>query len=432
MSTFIINGGKKLHGSIKTNSAKNSAVAILCACAMIKGKITLTDVPEIEDVKRIIEILKSINIDAQWTSKNKLTIENSGKINLQKLNKKACGATRSSFLLVGALTTQFKKFSFYKSGGCELGDRTLNPHIFGFEYLGIKFTESKYVFQIDASKRKASEFVMYEMSDTGAENLIMAACLLSGKTTIKLAGSNYMVQDLCVFLNKAGAKIKGVGSTTLEITGVRKLKAVKNYAIMPDPIESMALISTAIATGSRITVKNCPLDFLEIELEKLKVMGQKFKVLKKYKSKNRHFNLADITVIPSRLTALPDKLHAQPFPGLNIDNLPLFVPILTQCKGKTLVHDWVYENRAIYYAELNKLGAKITLIDPHRIIVEGPTKFKPTEIICPPALRPAMIILICMLATKGESILRNVYSINRGYEDICERLNALGAEIRRI
>ena len=432
MSNFIINGGKKLHGTIKTNSAKNSAVAILCATAMIKGKTILTDVPEIEEVKRIMEILNGINIKAAWSGKNKLAIENGGKINLKNLDKKACENTRSSFLLLGALSGQFKKFNFYKPGGCKLGARTVQPHLLGFERLGIKIGEKQSYFAVNGAKARAAELTMCEMSDTGTENLILAACLIKGKTIIKFASSNYMAQDLCYFLRQAGAKIKGVGTATLEITGVKKLKPVKNYSVMPDPIESMALVSLAIVTGSKLKITNCSINFLGVELERLRVMGQKFIVSRPYLSANKKFNLVDIDVIPSKLTAPMGKISTQPYPGLNIDNLPLFIPILTQARGTTLVHDWVYENRAIYYTELNKLGADIVLLDPHRVTVKGPTKLKAAEIICPPALRPAINILICMLAAPGKSILRNSYSIDRGYEDICGRLQKLGADIKKI
>ena len=156
------------------------------------------------------------------------------------------------------------------------------------------------------------------------------------------------------------------------------------------------------------------------------------KISNAYKSANGRFNLVDIEIIPTKLNALPDKIYGRPFPGLNIDNLPLFLPILTQTQGQTLVHDWVYENRAVYYLELNKLGADIILHDTHRVTVTGPTKLKPAEIICPPALRPAINLLICMLGAKGKSVLYNSYSIDRGYENICERLNGLGADIKRV
>ena len=161
-------------------------------------------------------------------------------------------------------------------------------------------------------------------------------------------------------------------------------------------------------------------------------MGQKFKIKNKHKSPSGYFDLVDIEIFPSQLKSLPDKIYGRPFPGLNIDNLPLFVPILTQARGRTLVHDWAYENRAVYSLELQKLGAKITLLDPHRLWVEGPVKFKPAEIIAPPALRPAVNVLLCMLAAPGQSILRNTYEIERGYENLYELLNQAGAEIKII
>ncbi|MCG2697968.1 UDP-N-acetylglucosamine 1-carboxyvinyltransferase [Candidatus Parcubacteria bacterium] len=432
MANFIINGGKKLKGTIKTNSAKNSAVAILCATPMIKGRTVLTDVPVIEEVKRIIEILSSIGLKIEWTGSHKLEIINNGKINISKINKESFIKTRSALLLIGSLSSVLKNFSLPKAGGCRLGKRTVNPYIIALGHLGIKVQETNNAYIIAKGKTKGAEFTMYEASDTATENTIMAAVLTPGITTINLAASNYMVQDLCCFLRKAGAKIEGIGSNKLKITGVKKLKPVKNYPIMPDPIEAMAFISIAITTKSELKITGCPIDFLRLELEKLRVMGQNFQISKTYKSKNKYFDLVDIKIIPSKLYALADKIHPQPYPGLNIDNLPLFIPILTQARGETLVHDWVYENRAIYYVELNKLGANVTLHDPHRATVKGPTKLSPAEIICPPALRPSINLLICMLAAKGKSILRNSYSIDRGYENIVGRLCSLGADIERI
>ena len=432
MSNFIINGGKKLHGTIKTNSAKNSALAILCALPMIIGKTTLTEVPVIEEVKRIIEILTSLGLKIKWTDSHRLEIINSGKINLKSINQSSYQQTRSAILLIGSLVAKLKNFTLPLPSGCKLGKRTVNPHIIALEHLGIKIKKTGQLFSVTCKKIKNANFTMYESGDTATENAILAAILANGKSQINFASANYMVQDLGYFLNQAGAKIKGIGTTKLEIIGVKKLKPVKNYALMPDPIESMAFISIAITTGSKLKITHCPIEFLRLELEKLRIMGQKMNISQSYKSKNGKFDLVNIEIIPSRLEALPDKIYGRPFPGLNIDNLPLFLPILTQARGQTLVHDWVYENRAIYYTELNKLGADIMLHDPHRVTVTGPTKLKPAEIICPPALRPALNLLICMLAAKGKSMLYHSYSIDRGYENICSRLNQLGADIQKV
>jgi UDP-N-acetylglucosamine 1-carboxyvinyltransferase len=431
MSNFIINGGRKLHGTIKTNSAKNSAVAILCALPMIKGKTILNEVPRIEEVSRITEILASIGLKITWLNDHRLEIINNGKISLKSINRQSYEKTRSAVLLIGALVSVFKKFSLPCTSGCLLGKRTVNSHIIALNHLGIAVEKTNNQSRIDRSQAKGANFTMYESGDTATINAILAAALLPGLTEINLASANYMVQDLCCFLAKAGAKIKGIGTTKLRIRGVKKLKAV-SYPIMPDPIESMAFISAAITTGSRLKITHCPLEFLSLELEKLRAMGQVMKISQPYKSANGHFVLVNIEIIPSKLHALPDKIYGRPFPGLNIDNLPLFLPILTQAQGQTLVHDWVYENRAIYYIELNKFGANVLLHDPHRVTVTGPTKLKAAEIICPPALRPAINLLICMLAAKGKSVLHNSYSIDRGYENICGRLNELGADIKEI
>lgn len=430
MSNFIINGGRKLHGTIKTNSAKNSALAILCALPMIQGKTVLDQVPRIEEVKRIIEILISIGLDVKWLKENQLQIINAGRLSLGAINRESYEKTRSAILLIGALSSVFKKFTLPKTSGCKLGKRTVNPHVIALNHLGIKVKKVSNQFEISLGQAKGAAFTMYESGDTATENAILAAVLLPGKTEINLASSNYMVEDLCHFLTKAGAKIQGIGATELKITGVKKLKPI-TYGIMPDPIESMAFISLAITTGSRLKITHCPIKFLSLELEKLRIMGQTVKISRAYKSTNGKFDLVNLEIIPSKLNALPDKIYGRPFPGLNIDNLPLFLPILTRSRGQTLVHDWVYENRAVYYTQLNKLGAKITLLDQHRVTVSGPTRFSRAEIICPPALRPAINLLICMLAAKGRSILRDSYSIDRGYENICQRLNKLGANIKR-
>lgn len=257
----------------------------------------------------------------------------------------------------------------------------------------------------------------------------MAAALIPGKTIIKFASANYQVQDLCFFLRELGVDIQGVGTTTLTINGISKANANITYFLSEDPIEAMFLLATAIVTKSSITIERCPIDFLEIELLKLEKMGFKYKILKKYKALNGETNLVDIKTSPSRLVALEEKIESRPYPGLNADNLPFFAVIATQAEGQTLIHDWMFEKRAIYYMDLSKLGADTMLADPHRFYVNGPTKLKATEVICPPALRPAAILLIGMLGAEGTSKLRNVYSINRGYEDLANRLNAIGAKI---
>ncbi len=226
-------------------------------------------------------------------------------------------------------------------------------------------------------------------------------------------------------------KISGIGTTKLKIRGVQgPIKKNITYAPAEDPIESMLFLSIAATTNSQITITRCPIEFLELELLKLEKMGCRYKISPRYKADNGYTELVDITTLKhGGLVALEEKIYGRPFPGLNIDNLPFFVPVAAVAKGRTLIHDWAFENRAIYFTEMTKLGANVELADAHRLYVYGPTKFSPAEVVCPPALRPAVIILIGMLAAPGTSTLRNVYSINRGYEDLAERLNTLGARI---
>lgn len=429
MSYVVIEGGKKLSGQLVNQSSKNAAVFLLAAAAMVRGKVHLSNVPRIEEVERITELMRSIGITVE-ANQGSLFIDASKDLDMAAIDQRACEITRASLLFLGALSARERKYRIYRSGGCKLGQRTVRPHLLALEKLGMKIaTHPGFYDVVNPPRLQGAPIVMYESGDTATGNAIMAAVLAEGETVIKMASANYMVQDLCYFLVKAGAKIHGIGTTTLTIQGVKELKAVKEYPVMPDPIVAMTFLAAGIVTNSAVTVVDCPLDFLELELCKLEVMGQKFELQNERVSRNGKFKVVDIVVFPSKLTALPDKIECRPYPGLNIDNLPLFIPILAKAKGRTLVHDWVYEDRVIYSLDLKKLGAQVTLIDTHRVWVEGPTEFKAAEIIAPPALRPAVNVLICMLAAKGKSILRNTYVIDRGYENIYETLREAGAAI---
>jgi UDP-N-acetylglucosamine 1-carboxyvinyltransferase len=271
--------------------------------------------------------------------------------------------------------------------------------------------------------------VLTERGDTVTENALMAAALYPGTTVIRNASSNYMVQDLCFFLQLLGVRVDGIGTTTLTVHGVDRIDVDVDYAPSEDPIEAMSLLAAAIVTKSEITIRRVPIEFLEIELATLEGMGFSYDRSEEYLAANGHTRLVDITTHVSELHSPIDKIHPMPFPGLNIDNLPFFAVIAATAQGQTLLHDWVYENRAIYLTELTKLGANVQLMDPHRVRIEGPTHWSGAEIVCPPALRPAVVILLGMLASKGTSVLRSVYVINRGYEDLAARLNDLGASI---
>ncbi len=427
---FVINGGKKLSGTIKTNFSKNGSVGLLCASLLNKGTTTLHGIARIEEVKRVVEILESIGVKTKWLGQNTIQIIPPKTFDLKNINIESAIKTRSIVMLMGPLVHSLSSFSLPHAQGCNLGKRTIAAHIYALEKLGVNIKTTSQNYEITAKKLKPAEIVMYESGDTACENVLTAASLINGTTTISFASANYMVQEICFFLETLGVKIDGIGTSTLVVHGIDTIDQDVEYWNSEDPIESMMFISACIVTDSRLIIARCPIDFLALELEKLKRMNLKFKILKKYYSHNGRTKLADIEIFPSKLKALADKIHSNPYPGINIDNLPFFVPIAIRAKGQTMIHDWVYENRAIYFAELNRLGANIALADPHRVYIQGGTPLKPAQVVCPPALRPSMIILISMLAAPGTSILRNVYMINRGYEEIAKRLNSIGADIK--
>ena len=429
---FQIVGGKKLHGEISTSFSKNGSVGLLCASLLNKGETTLHGIARIEEVYRVIEILESIGVSIKWIAQNSIKIIPPKKFLMENINVQSAIQTRSIIMLIGPLSHIIPSFSIPHAQGCKLGKRTISAHIYALEELGIKIKTTNTSYDITAKKLKPADIVMYESGDTACENILMAASKTKGITTIRCMSGNYMVQEMCFFLEHLGVKIQGIGTGTLRIEGLPEINQNIEYSNSEDPIESMMFISSAITTDSHLIIRRCPIDFLTLELYKLKKMNLKYKVLKKYLSRNGKTNLIDLEILPSKLIAPEDKIHANPYPGINIDNLPFFVPIATKAKGTTLIHDWFYENRSIYATELNRLGANITLADPHRVYITGTTNLKSAQVVCPPALRPSMVILIAMLAAQGTSILRNVYMINRGYEDIAKRLNSIGADIKII
>jgi UDP-N-acetylglucosamine 1-carboxyvinyltransferase len=312
----------------------------------------------------------------------------------------------------------------------------VEPHLKALEPFGLKVDAAKnsgfYEVEVDQKVLNSTEdryIVLTERGDTVTENVLMAAALFPGKTTIVGASPNYMVQDVCFFLQKLGVKISGIGTTKLVVQGKAQFNLDTEYYLSEDPIEAMSFIAAALVTKSEMTILRAPIEFLEIELEVLKNMNAKITKSPEYYSLNKQTRLVDLTIKKSDLVAPVDKINQMPFPGLNIDNLPFFSVIAAVAKGRTLIHDWVFENRAVYITELSNLNAKVELLDAHRVYIEGPTNWRSADLTAPQALRPAVVVLIGMLAAPGTSILRNVYPIKRGYQDFASRLRHLGADI---
>lgn len=431
---FRVEGGHKLKGEITVRTSKNAAVGLLCASLLNKGTTTLRRMPKIEEVYRLIEVMVSMGVKVRWLNEEgDLEIKPPAKISTDNIDVEAGRKTRSVIMFMGPLMHSLSSFKIPYAGGCKLGVRTVLPHLYALEEFGLKIDTTQGFYHCTVKPNKPGNIVMFESGNTPTENAIMAAARVDGTTVIRRAASNYMVRDVCFFLQHLGVKIEGIGSHTLTIHGVKTINKDVEFWPSEDPIEAMTFLSIAATTNSHIKINRVPIDYLDLEILKLQKMGMKLDMSEPYPGANGIIRLVDITVKDaSHLVALEDKLEAHDDPGMNMDNLPYFVPVAAAAHGKTLIHDWTYENRAIYYTELTKLNANINLLDVHRVTVEGPTNWKAAEVITPPALRPAVLILIGMLAAPGVSVLRNVYSINRGYEDLAKRLNSLGAKIEVI
>ncbi|HQT82803.1 MAG TPA: UDP-N-acetylglucosamine 1-carboxyvinyltransferase, partial [Candidatus Paceibacterota bacterium] len=387
---FVIDGGRPLSGTVETSRSKNGAVALLAASLLNKGRTTLHRVPKIEEVNRLIEVLRSIGVGVEWEGSS-LVITPSEKIDVGLIDRAAATKTRSILMFIGPLIHLFNDFELPQSGGCTLGLRSIRQHLWVLEKFGVTIETLTDRYHIRHDGLKSATAILYEASDTATENALFAAAKIPGTSVIKYASANYQVQEVCGFLRALGVKIGGVVTSTLTVTGVKDINQDIAYSVAEDPTDAMFFITAAIATKSALTITKAPIEFLEVELFVLEKMGLQFSVTDAGVSENGITKLADIHIRPSELVAFPEKIHARPYPALNIDNLPFFAVIATQAQGTTLIHDWSYEKRAIYYTELDRLGAITNLHDPHRISIEGRRELKAAEVICPPALRPATI-----------------------------------------
>jgi UDP-N-acetylglucosamine 1-carboxyvinyltransferase len=428
-----IEGGHELSGEITLKTSKNACTGLLAASLLNKGTTRLKKVSRIEEIYRLIEVMESIGVKVRWLPGNDLEIKPPETFNMATLNTKSGSRTRSVFMFVGSLMHHLPTFSLPHAGGCLLGKRSVLPHIYALEEFGVRVETLEDSYRIDVHKRLPHRsVVMYESGDTATENVLFAAAFCGGITTIKMASANYAVQDVCLFLEKLGVKIEGLGTTTLIVHGLEKLpKKTITYAPAEDPVEAMTFVSAALVTNSEITVRRVPVEFMELELFKLEKMGARIDVSATYLAENHYTKLIDLTVRKHNgsLFAPEEKLYGRPFPGLNIDNLSYFVPICAVAEGESMIHDWAYEERVLMFMELRKLGVNMRLADIHRVFINGPTEWQPADMVCPNGLRPGVIVLIGMLAANGTSILRNIYTINRGYEQLAERFNELGAKI---
>lgn len=427
---FIIHGGKPLKGEIEVRGAKNSATPILAATLLTDEPCELRNVPEIEDVLRMVELLKSAGARAEWLAPGHLRVCSRG-ADISKTDLGLISKLRSSILILGPVMARFDYFKFPHPGGCQIGSRIIDPHLMALADLGVETVSSRDVYESRRQILKGAEIVMDEFSVTGTENALMAATLAEGRTVIKCAASDFYVQDLAHFLKKMGAKISGIGTHTLVVDGVKKLNGA-DYAIMPDPIEMGTFVSLLAATKSRGIIKNFVPEFLEIELLKFKEANVNLSIqgLKK-NGDGWDYKTGNLEVLPTTSLKAVKKIHNMPHPGFTADLIQPFTVLMTQAEGTSLVHDWMYEGRLKYIDELVKMGANAVVCDPHRALITGPTPLYGTNI-SSFDLRTGATLIIAALVAQGESIINNAYQVDRGYERIEERLQKLGADIKRV
>lgn len=418
MEYFEIQGGKRLSGEIDVRGSKNATTPILAAALLTKEECIISNIPLIEDVFTMLKILESIGVEVKWLGERKISLR-AEKLDLGKMDFAFMKKIRSSILLFGPLSARFNKFRIAHPGGCVIGNRPVGTHFDALAKMGVEIKQDGKFYNVNSSKKKPAKVVLAESSVTATENTMMLAASLPGKTIIKIAAMEPHVEDLGKFLVKLGAKIKGLGTHTLEIIGSQNLQGAQHEVIY-DANEAATFLIMGVAAGSRIKIKNAQEDHLDIILEKLREFGANFKIGKNY-----------IEVIPAKKIKAVSKIDARIYPGIPTDVQAPFAVLATQAEGKTLIHDTLFEGRFNYIQEINKMGAKAEILNPHQAVIEGPTKLKGTTIQSFD-LRAGAALIIAALVAEGKTIINDIYQVDRGYEKIEERLQKLGADIKRV
>ena len=434
MESFIIEGGHPLSGTITPQGAKNDALEVIFATLLTEEKVVMRNVPDILDVNNLILLLKDIGVSVERIGKNEYTFE-SKDINLDYLGSeefvRKCSSLRGSVLMIGPLLARFGKAVVAKPGGDKIGRRRLDTHFLGFKNLGAKFvhSEGSNTFEIKASRLKGTYMLLDEASVTGTANIVMAAVLAKGTTTIYNAACEPYIQQLCKMLNAMGAKISGIASNLLTIEGVDKLHGA-DHTILPDMIEVGSFIGMAAMVGNGLRIKNVSVENLGIIPDAFRRLGVKILIEGDdlYIPHVPHYQVDSF--IDGSIMTLADA----PWPGLTPDLISVLLVVATQARGSVLVHQKMFESRLFFVDKLIDMGAQIILCDPHRAVVIGhdhKVRLKAGRMTSPD-IRAGIALLIAALSANGTSRIDNIAQIDRGYEDIEARLNALGANIKRV
>jgi len=416
MSRFIVEGEKEVSGEIEVFGSKNAAGPLLMASLLTDDDCCIDNLPKISDIETILEILEGMGAKVIPIAERAIKI-NTKKVDPAKIDFEKASKVRLSVLLIGALLNRFRNFKVPKPGGDRIGLRPITTHIDGFKELNVEIEEDTNFYYIKSKKLRANKIILKEFSVTATENLLLASVLINGTTVIKCAALEPHVQNLVDFLNKMGAEIKIFNDHTFQISGVKKLKGAK-MTVIPDTNEVATFSILGALLGKNLVVKNIIPEHLEIFWKILNDVGGNFSLLKNkvVLNKNKEF--------------LPTKVQALPYPGFPTDILPVFSALLTKAKGKSLIHDPLYENRLNYIQELRKMGADMEIVDPHRAFIFGPTILKGARLISSD-IRAGASLLIAGLIAKGTTIIENVEQIDRGYENLDKRLQKIGAFIKR-
>lgn len=441
---FLIRGKKPLSGEIEIRGCKNAATPIIAATLLTEEPCYIKNLPLVEDIFRMIEIVESLGAKVEWLGEREIKIQ-AKNIDPSKTREDLVTALRSSVFLMGPLLSRFKKVSIPQPGGCIIGARPIDVHLQGFLQLGAGCEIEEGRYSLFAERLRPGEVILPEFSVTATENILMASSLLPGKTILKIAAIEPHVKDLSLVLSKMGAKIRWKEDHTVEIIGQKKLKGFSHFVIYDSVEAGSFIILSALANNKRVLrgknfkgsllIKNVLMDTLDLVIEKLKEFGIRVKEVKRKKKEGSNFfgsgYVSDIEVeSPSEFLPV-SKVQVLPYPGIPTDLQCAFGILATQSPGETLIHDPMYEGRLKYLNELNRMGADIAVLDPHRAIIRGVVDLQGTKI-RNYDLRSGAALLIAALIAEGESTIDNIYQIDRGYEKIEERLQKVGAEIKRI
>lgn len=434
MHSFEVRGGKKLQGEIIPQGAKNEALQIISAVLLTPEKITISNIPDIIDVNLLIELLGEMNVKIERISRDVCTFQ-ADDVNIDYLHseayKKKSGKLRGSVMLAGPMLGRFKKAFIPKPGGDKIGRRRLDTHIIGFEKLGASFTyhEEDGFFHLEGPSMKGTNLLLDEPSVTGTANILMAAAMTNGITTIYNAACEPYLQQLCKMLNRMGANIKGIGSNQLIIEGVNYLGGTE-HRMLPDMIEVGSFIGLAAMTKSDIIIKGAGIEHLGIIPEKFKQLG----IQMNFNGDDIHIPSQESYEIQTFLDGSVMTIYDHPWPGFTPDLLSIVLVTATQAKGSVLIHQKMFESRLFFVDKLIDMGARIVLCDPHRAVVIGLEREQALRGITmsSPDIRAGVALLIAALSAEGKSTIQNIEQIDRGYQNIDERLRNLGAEIKRI